>query len=407
MSDSLTIDGFGPIPVRRPASVAELGDLVREASAAVQGLYPVGGATQLSLGLPPTKPGFAVSTQGLNRVLDYPARDMTVTVQAGVTVAELQATLAKEGQRLPVDVPNAERSTIGGALAVNASGPRRLGYGTLRDWVIGISFVTDEGVEVKAGGRVVKNVAGYDLMKLHIGALGTLGVVTQVTLKVTPRPADQALVAFGVNAAAVGPTLDRLHASASRPVAVELLNAAAAKAAGVKLPEFDPWVIVVGFEEKPTTVAWQVATLKDELKAAPVRDLTELRGDACEPLWSALVALQERPESRLSFKAGVLPSKLAAFVGEPAHPDLLIHAHAGNGIAYGHLGGELTVERASAVLAALGSASHLTVRRCPTEWKKVLPVWGAPRGDRVVMLAVKRALDPNNVFNPGRLFGDV
>jgi glycolate oxidase FAD binding subunit len=389
--------------------VTELGDLVREASAVGQGLYPIGGATQLALGLPPTKSGFAVSTLGLNRVLDYPARDMTVTVQAGVTVAELQATLAREGQRLPVDVPNAGRSTLGGALAVNASGPRRLGYGTLRDWVIGVSFVTDEGVEVKGGGRVVKNVAGYDLMKLHIGALGTLGVVTQVTLKVTPRPADQALVAFGVNAAAVGPTLDRLHTSASRPVAVELLNAAAARATGVKLPEFDPWVIAVGFEEKPTTVSWQLATLKDELKAAPVRDLMELRGAACEPLWAALVALQDQPESRLSFKAGVLPSKLAAFVGEAssAHPDLLIHAHAGNGIAYGHLGAELTLERASAVLAALDGASHLTVRRCPTEWKKVLPVWGTPRGDRDVMLAVKRTLDPKNVFNPGRLFGEL
>ncbi len=404
MSDSLSIDGFGPLPVRRPTSVTELGDLVREAAA----LYPVGGGTQLGLGLPPTKPGFAVRTSGLNQIIDYPARDMTVTVQAGITMAALQAALAKEGQRLPVDVPNAERSTLGGAIAVNASGPRRFGWGTLRDWVIGISFVTDEGIEVKAGGRVVKNVAGYDLMKLHIGALGTLGIVTQVTLKVTPRPADQALVAFGVNAAAVGPTLDRLHVSASRPVAVELLNATAAKATGIKLPEFDPWVIVVGFEEKPTTVTWQIATLKDELKAAPVREVTEFRGAACESVWAALIALQDRPESRLSFKAGVLPSKLAAFVGEASatHPDLLIHAHAGNGVAFGHLGGELSVERASAILAALGGSGHLTVRHCAPEWKKVLPVWGNARGDREVMRTVKQTLDPKNVFNPGRLFGD-
>lgn len=405
MSESLSIDGFGPLPVRRPASASELGDLVREAEA----VYPVGGATQLGVGLPPTKPGFAVRLDALNQIIDYPARDLTVTLQAGVTLAALQAVLAKEGQRLPVDVPNAERSTLGGAMAVNASGPRRLGCGTLRDSVIGISFVTDEGVEVKAGGRVVKNVAGYDLMKLHIGALGTLGVVTQVTLKVTPRPADQALVAFGVNAAAVGPTLDRLHASASRPVAVELLNAAAAKATGIKLSEFDPWVIVVGFEEKPTTVTWQVATLRDELKAAPVRDLTEFRGVACDPLWAALVALQDRPESRLSFKAGVLPSQLAAFVSDAmaAHSDLLIHAHAGNGIAFGHIETELSVERASAILAALGGASHLMVRRCAPEWKQVLPVWGNTRGDRDVMRTVKRTLDPKDVFNPGRLFGDV
>jgi glycolate oxidase FAD binding subunit len=141
-----------------------------------------------------------------------------------------------------------------------------------------------------------------------------------------------------------------------------------------------------------------------------VRDGTEFRGTACDPLWAALTALQDRPAARLSFKAGVTPGRLAAFVGEAAaaHPDLVIHAHAGNGIAFGHVETELAVERASAVLAALApTAGHLTVRRCPPEWKKVLTVWGPPRGDRDVMLAVKRSLDPNNVFNPGRLFGDV
>ena len=233
MTDPLTIDGFGPLPVHRPASAAELGDLVREAAATGEGVYPVGGGTVLDLGLPPIKPGVVVDTRGLDQVIDYPARDMTITV-AG-----------RDHRRQAASRPSPRRAsgcrwtcrtrtpaTLGGALAANVSGPRRLGCGTLRDYVIGISFVTDEGHEVKAGGRVVKNVAGYDLMKLHIGALGTLGVITQVTLKVTPRPEEQALVAFGLNAASVGPTLDRLHASASRPVAVELLNAAAASADG-------------------------------------------------------------------------------------------------------------------------------------------------------------------------------
>ena len=177
-----------------------------------------------------------------------------------------------------------DRATLGGAVAANASGPRRLGYGTLRDYVIGISFVNDEGQEVKAGGRVVKNVAGYDLMKLHIGALGTLGVITQVTLKVRPRPEDAG--AGRVRLRTRRPSARRSTGCTPRRAGrsrSELLNAAAARAAGVSLPESDPWVIVVGFEEKAATVAWQVATLKDELKAAPVRDVTEFRGAACEP----------------------------------------------------------------------------------------------------------------------------
>src|SRR4029077_853691 len=134
-----------------------------------------------------------------NRVIDYPARDMTITVQAGLPIAVLQRTLATENQRLPLDVPRPELATLGGALATNVSGPRRYGFGTLRDYVIGITTVNDEGHEVKAGGRVVKNVAGYDLCKLHVGALGTLGVITQVTLKLRPLPEHQQLIAVRAN----------------------------------------------------------------------------------------------------------------------------------------------------------------------------------------------------------------
>src|SRR6516164_4771035 len=188
------IDGFGPLPFVQPVSIIHLGELVRSAAAAGQGVYPIGGGTRLHLGYPPTKPGVAVDLRGLDQVLDYPARDMTITVQAGITMANLQTLLAKENQQLPVDVPLADRATLGGAIATNASGPRRYGYGTLRDYVIGISAINDEGHEIKAGGRVVKNVAGYDLCKLYIGSLGTLGVITQVTLKLKPRPDEHALI---------------------------------------------------------------------------------------------------------------------------------------------------------------------------------------------------------------------
>src|SRR5439155_24251075 len=137
-----------------PESAAELCDIVKEAASSNQGLYPVGGRTTLDVGLPPIKPGIAVDTTALADVIDYPARDMTITVRAGITMVKLQETLAAEKQWLPIDVPQPERATLGGAVALNKSGPHRFGYGTLRDYVIGISFVTDEGVEVKAGGRV-------------------------------------------------------------------------------------------------------------------------------------------------------------------------------------------------------------------------------------------------------------
>ncbi|MGL6097349.1 MAG: FAD-binding oxidoreductase [Fimbriiglobus sp.] len=415
MSDQLTIDGFGPLPLRRPDSVAALGEFVREAADANLGIYPVGGRTTLDLGLPPTKPGFAVDTRGLSAVIDYPARDMTVTVQAGITVGELQAMLAKEGQRLPVDVPAADRATLGGALAANRSGPRRLGRGTLRDYVIGIGFMTDAGDEVKGGGRVVKNVAGYDLMKLQVGALGTLGVITFVTLKVFPKPEDQTILAFGVNAASVGPTLDRLHTSASRPAAVELLNTAAAKrvatAAGVALPDEEPWVVLAGFEEKATTVAWQVATLRDELKSAPARGVAEFRGLACEPLWAALTNEAQSGPAPMVWKASVLPSKFGEFVRRVTmESEFAVFAHALNGVAWLHApaGFDPAAGTAVGVLeqAATATGGTVVVQRCPPEWKAKLRVWGRPGNDHAVMRVVKSTVDPKNIFNPGRLFGD-
>lgn len=386
--DTISIDDCTPLPVQRPSTVAELCDIVKAARAAGQGIYPVGGRTTLDVGLPPIKPGIAVDTTALNRVIDYPARDMTITVQAGITIAALQAELAKEGQWLPVDVASPEKATLGGAIALNQSGPRRYGYGTLRDYVIGISFVTDDGVEVKAGGRVVKNVAGYDLMKLQIGAVGTLGVVTQVTLKVKPKPEASAAVVFACNGDAVAAVLDALHASKSRPVAVELLNQDAWRAAGVGQLFSDDWIIAVGFEEKAATVRWQLATLREELKAIPVRDLTEMTDPAA--LWSACAQLQLRPESRFTCKACVRPSTLAEEVRKL--PPALAHAHALNGVIWLH--GEQPADGA-------------VIRRCPVEMKKSLPLWGKPTPAWELMRHIKQTLDPDNVFNPGRLFGDL
>jgi glycolate oxidase FAD binding subunit len=313
---------------------------------------------------------------------------MTVTVEAGISIAALRAELANEGQWLPVDIPAPERATLGGAVAVNASGPRRYGYGTLRDYVIGITFITDDGVEVKAGGRVVKNVAGYDLMKLQIGALGTLGVVTQLTLKVKPKPEARATVVFGCDGPGLAGVLDLLAASKTRPVAVEVLNRAAWHAANLTPSFVTEWVVAVGFEEKGAAVRWQVSTLLDELRTAPVREPVELPDTG---LFGAITELQLRRESRFIGKRSVLSSKLATEMPNPQ--SFLLHAHALNGVLWMH--GE----------DALPDGA--VIRRCPVERKKGLPVWGAVSPGWELMRHVKQTLDPDNVFNPGRLFGNL
>src|SRR6516162_2540570 len=248
---SVLIDDFGPLAMHRPRSVAEIGNLVRQAAVENRAIYPIGGGTMLDRGLPPSHPGLAVTLDHLSEVIDYPTRDMTITVQAGITIDQLQNTLQRENQRLPIDVPRACSATLGGILACNISGPRRYGFGTLRDYVIGISVVNDRGQEIKAGGRVVKNVAGYDLCKLFVGSLGTLGIITQVTLKLRPLAEENALITLGCNKDELEPALGILHHSRTCPVCLELLNVSAAKKvfseARLPAPE-TPWVLIVGFE---------------------------------------------------------------------------------------------------------------------------------------------------------------
>jgi glycolate oxidase FAD binding subunit len=407
-----SIDGHGPLPVVQPRTVAEIGDLVRRAASEGQALYPLGGRTLLGLGLPPTQAGFAVDLRALSRVIDYPARDMTITVQAGITIAELQSRLAKENQRLPIDVPRPEQATLGGTLAANVSGPRRYGFGTLRDYVIGISTVNDEGQEVKAGGRVVKNVAGYDLCKLHIGALGTLGIISQVTLKLRPLPESRALVTFGCETPVLDHLLEQLHQTRTRPVCLDLLNSAAVgcvvRDGRLHLPEA-PWVIVAGFEDNTEAVEWQVRQLLKEIAALDIDGVAARAGDASEPLWRTLVEFTAHPTARLTFKANLLPHTVASFcqrattLSEP----VLLHAHAGSGIVRGHLSGDLTLDRVAAMLKQLSDEAvraegNLVLPYCPSEWKCKLPVWGRARGDFWLMRQVKEKLDPRGLFNPGR-----
>src|SRR5262245_20398935 len=173
------VSGLTPSLVAAPGSVEELAQVLAAAQEAGIAVVPWGGGTRQRMGRPlAASQGFlAVRTQRLARVVEYEPADLTISVEAGISMAKLSAVLAAEGQMLPVDVTLPGRSTLGGALATAADGPRRLGYGTLRDLLIGIRVAEATGRISKAGGRVVKNVSGFDLMKLYLGSLGTLAVV--------------------------------------------------------------------------------------------------------------------------------------------------------------------------------------------------------------------------------------
>lgn len=403
---SISIDDFGPLSVERPKSVAECGEVIRRASADNRAIYPVGGGTMLGYGLTPTKPGVAVDLREMSQVIDYPARDMTITVQAGITIERLQEVLKAEGQQLPVDIPLPDRATLGGAIATNASGPRRLGHGTLRDYVIGISVLNDRGEEVKGGGRVVKNVAGYDLMKLYTGSLGTLGIISQVTLKVKPLPEAVSVVSLPCTSDNLVEVLRRITNSATRPTLISVANSRAAAIVGSNSPAYS---VVVGYEEKAATVAWQVTKLNSELPTELRSTASEFQGDLATKLirqWSDFPLSAQRG---LSFKINSLPAATAELLvrANRLAPHSALMAHAANGIVFGHLPEETTIDQAKAMIVELtqhaaAQKGNVIITRCPAAWKPVLPVWGLSTPDRVLMRAIKQKLDPGDLFNPGR-----
>jgi glycolate oxidase FAD binding subunit len=412
MTATCMIEGFGPLPVSVPSAIAEVGELIRQTASKHAAVYPLSGRTQLSYGYPPVKPGIGVDLSKLTQVIDYPARDMTITVQAGITFADLQAVLRTEKQRLPIDVPLADQATLGGILATNTSGPRRYAFGTLRDYVIGISVINDEGQEVKAGGRVVKNVAGYDLCKLYIGSLGTLGIITQVTLKLKPQPENRALILAVCDSRELEAALEAIHVSATRPVCFDLFNGLAVKSmsesGSVPPSEFD-WLVIVGFEDNRQAVDWQVQQLLQELAKVKCGTFDPLRNDTSAPLWDFMTEFQLRADATLTFKANLLPREVAAFcmIANGLSERPLLQAHAGSGVILGHFGAELTLSRAQAILKELQDTAeagmgNVIVQRCPPGWKRELPIWGRPRGDAWLMRRVKELLDPKGIFNPGR-----
>src|SRR6185436_11645116 len=185
---SSAVDGVVAGEVARPSDVSGVRDVVRAAADRGAAIIATGLGAHLDIGAPPQRLDVLLHLDGLDRVTDHQAADMTITVDAGCSLARLDTTLAAAGQWLPLDPPSFEQTTVGGLVAANLSGPLRASQGTVRDLLLGIRVVDAEGALVAGGGKVVKNVAGYDLPKLHVGALGTLGVIVEATFKVRPRP---------------------------------------------------------------------------------------------------------------------------------------------------------------------------------------------------------------------------
>lgn len=390
------IDGVEPHMVAEPGTAEELARSLRWAHAAGVKVSPRGAGTKLGWGNPPAACDLVLSTARLNRVLEYAWADMTVIVEAGCRVADLQKTLAEHGQRLALDPLWPERATIGGILSTNDSGTLRARYGSLRDLIIGTTVALPDGTLAKSGGKVVKNVAGYDLAKLFTGAMGTLGVIVQAIFRLHPLPRESRSLSFSGTPESLNQLLLAIQASKLTFTGLQLRAAQGSAHLDVR---FDGTAAGIQSQVK------QVQQIAGSMAAS----------DAPANAWTSHQAIWDGASPALMTKFSVLPAQfgaVCALVERSAGAQSLAWKVVAQGVGAGYArleGSEQGLRTALLTvrdeLAKMGST--LVALGCPVAVKRGLDVWGPPSDAQPLMVRVKQRFDPDGTLNPGRFVGGI
>jgi glycolate oxidase FAD binding subunit len=371
--------------IASPTTEAELTEIVRSGAP----LHATGSGTKRHYGPAAAGDTPVVCLRKLSKITCYEPGDLVVTVQAGTKLVELQAELAKRGQWLPIDPPHAE-ATIGGILATNSSGPRRYGYGTIRDHLLGTRSIGADGVVTRSGGRVVKNVTGFDLHKLHVGAFGSLGIVTEASFKL--RPKSEITAAFVFPCASVEEAhrlLLKVYDSKLRPVALEALDGR------LKHIIDGAALAIVGVEGTRPVIDRHYRELRE---LAP--RLGMLEGERADPLWNALRKLPDALKDYVRLRIGAKPHELARLL-----PQAPLWISAGTGIARADLEPasdlHFSVRRMADKAAALGG--YVVTESAPLAMQNRDKLIWNPPGEQPLMKGIRQLRDPKRLLNPGRV----
>jgi glycolate oxidase FAD binding subunit len=387
------VDGVPAGRVERPTGTDQVAEVLRAAAADGRSVVPRGAGTKLTWGRPPRSADVLLDLSGLTGVVEHAAGDLIVTARAGTTLADLQREVAAAGQRLALDT-TVRGATLGGSLAANTSGPRRLFAGTLRDLLIGVTLVRADGVVARSGGKVVKNVAGYDLGKLLVGSFGTLAVVTEATFRLHPLPAESRWIT------ATAPTAQ----DAGRLTQAVLHSQVVPAALDVAETTSGEWAVTVLLEGRPDGVSGRADAVAALLPGATAAE-TAPHGWGDYP-WDAEAVGDDRATAlKLTFRLSGLPDVLAAAGG------LGLRGSAGVGVAYAAVppttepaAVAATLARVREVCTAHGGSA--VVLDAPAAVKAAVDVWG-PVGGLELMRRVKDEFDPEHRLAPGRFVGGI
>jgi len=390
----------------QPSTPGEVAAAMKRASDEGRSMVIRGAGTKMGWGRPAARIDVMLDMRRLNRVLTHAHGDLTATVEAGATLRDVNDTLSRLGQGLPIDPAFADEATIGGILATNDSGPLRHRYGAPRDLILGVHLATTDGVLTKAGGQVVKNVAGYDLSKLIAGSFGSLAAIVSATFKLFPIPeASKTMRVAVADEASLTQVVRRMMGSQLEPMAFEVdvrsrstqnpqsKNVSASAAASA-------FNVLLRFASLPVVVDAQVAGATEALKGIAT-SIDVVEGYAERMLWRAQ-ATRLWDGAGAIVRASWLPASIAAVLSElPAGAELIGRAAIGAGLV--RLDGD-EAEQAR-VIGQLRHSPHVgnvVVLRGSAALKALVDVWG-PQGDRQRLLsAMKLAFDPNGVLNAGR-----
>jgi glycolate oxidase FAD binding subunit len=403
-SDGDAVDGVEPSLVVEPGTIEETGEVMKLASREGLAVSPRGGGTKMGLGNPPREVDLVLSTARMDEVIEHVPGDQIVRVQAGLRLEDLQERLAESNQMLGLDPPE-EGATIGGVVAANSSGPRRLRYGTVRDLIIGIRVVLADGTVAKAGGKVVKNVAGYDLSKLFTGSLGTLGVIAEANFRLHPirETARTVFLEVDEHEKIANVTQELTHSSFSQFV----LDALEMRWEG------DRGTLAALFEGIEPAVEAQSSTAAEVLRShGETRVLGEDDGEA---FWASF-ARRPWKTGDVGLKIGAPPADLTAVLASVlgaagrAGVEARLSGHAGTGVTFAALSGSEdglveVVEEVREIRARRGGS--VVVQEAPLTVKERLEVWGSGGDYLGLTRRVKEKFDPGYTMNPGRFLGGI
>jgi glycolate oxidase FAD binding subunit len=402
---ALRIDGLAPALLIKPASAAEVADCLRVCSEMNITVVPAGRGTWLECGNPLRRADAVLSLERMNRIIDYSPPDLTITVEAGMTLREFNETVGRDRLWLPLDPPGAKAASVGAMIACNSSGALRCDYGTPRDYVIGLKLAHADGSHSKSGGRVVKNVAGYDLNKLYVGSYGTLAVITEATFKLRPLPEKRLTIALTPK------KTERLTAMARQGQAAELQPAAFVLTSMKfrELPGSEQGIetLLFRFADNETTVTYQAEWLRqvcgDEYAC------TEVSGDDEAALWSKICDFDDNAGCavRLSVPLSATTAAYEYLLGEG---DCTVTADLGSGIV--RAAWNSIDDAAIAIInrhraAAHGFGGTLFVEKAPPPVRQQAGAWGEVGAGKQLMKAVKEKFDPQGILNPGRFVAGI